>query len=152
MLQNGLCRPRPVKRTMFTEANFAHLANGCGSLLTSSSRPSEARAGIAKRQAIQFVTIPDKALPFRDDGGGDPVARQAKCKPSLGRSWAVRKKRDATRKPEIGKAHEWICSARHVKSGKRGHVDKVVVGRPKRGNLHGLRQAHKDRPDHRAAA
>ena len=31
------------------QANFADLANGCGSLPTSSSRPSEARAGIEKR-------------------------------------------------------------------------------------------------------
>ena len=55
-----------------SKANFANLANG------SSSRPSAARAGIVKRQALQFVTIPDKASPFRDDGGGDPLARPAK--------------------------------------------------------------------------
>ena len=34
----------------------------------SSSRPSEARAGTAKDQPLQFDTIPDKASPFRDDG------------------------------------------------------------------------------------
>ncbi len=40
-------------------------------LRASSSRPSEARAGIAKRWALQFVTIPDKAAPFR--GGGEAI-------------------------------------------------------------------------------
>ena len=29
-----------------------------------SSRPSDARAGTAKRQALRFVTIPEKAVPF----------------------------------------------------------------------------------------
>jgi hypothetical protein len=43
-----------------------------------SSRPSEARAGIAKTLRLQSVTIPDKASSFRDDGGGDPLARRAK--------------------------------------------------------------------------
>ncbi len=33
---------------------------------SSSSRPSEARAGIAKGYAVQYVTIPDQASPFRD--------------------------------------------------------------------------------------
>jgi hypothetical protein len=41
-------------------------------LTPSSSRPSEARAGIVKRERYQFVTIPDKASPFWDDDCGEP--------------------------------------------------------------------------------
>jgi len=44
-------------------------------------RPSEARAGIAKRWALQSVTIPDKASPFRDDGNSDSLAAPAKPAP-----------------------------------------------------------------------
>ncbi len=42
-------------------------------------RPGQAKRepGSQKRWALQFVRIPDKALPFREDGGGDPLARQA---------------------------------------------------------------------------
>jgi hypothetical protein len=40
-------------------------------LTPSSSRPSVARAGIVKRETYQFVTIPDKASPFRDDNSGE---------------------------------------------------------------------------------
>ena len=39
----------------------------------SSSRPSEAQAGIAKKHTFQLVAIPDKASPFWDDGCGDPL-------------------------------------------------------------------------------
>ena len=61
-----------LKPAQGAKANFANLANG------SSSRPSAARAGIVKKQALQFVTIPDKASPFRDDDDGDPFVCPAK--------------------------------------------------------------------------
>jgi hypothetical protein len=68
---NSLETSRLTLRFSKDEANFAKKPHAS----RSSSRPSEARAGIAKRLALQSVTIPDKALPFRDDGDASVGAR-----------------------------------------------------------------------------
>ncbi|MGB7914346.1 MAG: hypothetical protein WCF79_03460, partial [Rhodomicrobium sp.] len=41
------------------------------------TRPADCPPGQAKREKIgaSICTIPDKASPFRDDGGRDPLAR-----------------------------------------------------------------------------
>ena len=64
LLRQG--RRAAVDRLVLVQANATNVAN------RSSSRPSEARAGIIKRETLQSVTIPDKASPFRDDASGDP--------------------------------------------------------------------------------
>ena len=67
-------RPGPIPGDTYWRQE-ARLGRSRLALVTrnSSSRPSEARAGTAKRSMLQHATIPDKASPFRDDGGDDPV-------------------------------------------------------------------------------
>ena len=40
--------------------------------------PAKRSGDRIKRQALQYVTIPDKASPFRDDGGSDSVRASTK--------------------------------------------------------------------------
>ena len=46
--------------------------------------------GSQKRQALRSVTIPDKASPFRDDGGSDPLG-------DLLAAWIALRQRDLNR-------------------------------------------------------
>ena len=64
-----LRHPSPV----FPRSDFAGHANG------SPRHPGQAKRepGSQKERRFDFVTIPDKAAPFRDDGGVDPLAGSA---------------------------------------------------------------------------